>query len=110
MAAAIADGKRVVHLSAHSFAPVLDGETRRADIALLVRPVAASTKPRSCNTWLADAAAEALPTLDRPPQLIRIAATADGLTTSLSRMHRADRYVGIEMEVNQRLLDGWRTR
>jgi hypothetical protein len=29
---------------------------------------------------------------------------ADGLTTALRRVHGADRYVGIEVELNQRLL------
>src|SRR4030065_143064 len=38
IAAAIAQGSRVIHLSSHSFTPVLDGEVRNADIGLLYDP------------------------------------------------------------------------
>ena len=54
---------RVLHLSAHSFVPVLDGETRDAPTsALLYDPRAVGTKPLCAMTWLA-ALDAALPTL-----------------------------------------------
>jgi predicted N-formylglutamate amidohydrolase len=98
--AAIARG-RVVHLSAHSFVPVLNGETRRADVALLYDP---SRKPERafCDAWLADLKA-ALPSLAlRRNSPYR--GSADGLTTTLRRRHAANDYIGVEIEVNQRLL------
>ena len=99
--AAIADGKRAVHLSAHSFTPVLDGETRSADVGLLYDP----RRPHEatlCNAWVASLS-QALPGLTvRRNYPYR--GNADGLTTALRRTHRADGYVGIEIELNQRLL------
>jgi predicted N-formylglutamate amidohydrolase len=97
---AVARG-RVVHLSAHSFVPVLHGERRRADVGLLYDP---SRRPEKafCDAWLA-ALKEAAPGF-----AIRRNApyrgTADGLTTALRRRHAANDYVGVEIEVNQRLL------
>ena len=38
MAQAIADGRRAVHFSMHTFTPKLDGKVRRADIGLLYDP------------------------------------------------------------------------
>lgn len=98
---AIARG-RVVHLSAHSFVPVLNGETRRADVALLYDP---TRKPEKafCDGWLAELKAE-LPTLAlRRNWPYR--GSADGLTTALRRRHAAKDYIGVEIEVNQRLLE-----
>ncbi len=99
--ALIAAGKRVVHLSAHSFTPVLDGEVRMADIGLLYDP----RRPHEaalCNGWVERLTA-ALPGLTiRRNYPYR--GNADGLTTSLRREYRADRYVGVEIELNQRLL------
>jgi predicted N-formylglutamate amidohydrolase len=99
--AAIARG-RVVHLSAHSFVPVLNGEIRRADVALLYDP---SRKPEKafCDRWLADLKRE-LPTLAlRRNSPYR--GSADGQTTTLRRRHAANDYIGVEIEVNQRLLE-----
>jgi predicted N-formylglutamate amidohydrolase len=92
---------RVVHVSAHSFVPVLNGETRRADVALLYDP---SRKPEQefCDAWIADLKSE-LPTLAlRRNSPYR--GSADGLTTALRRRHPAKDYIGVEIEVNQRLL------
>ena len=38
VAEAVAAGKRVVHVSSHSFTPILDGQVRNADIGLLYDP------------------------------------------------------------------------
>ena len=97
----VASGKRVVHISAHSFTPVLDGEVRSADIGLLYDPRRAH-EATLCNVWV-DSLLQALPgTTIRRNYPYR--GNADGLTTALRRAHRADRYVGIEVELNQRLL------
>jgi len=101
VAAVLADGKRVIHLSAHSFTPVLDGETRNADIGLLYDP----RRPHEaaiCNRWVETLAAALPDVIVRRNYPYR--GSADGLTTALRRTHRSDRYAGIEVELNQRLL------
>jgi len=102
VAAAVAGGARVVHLASHSFTPELDGEVRVADIGLLYDPqrpgeVAFST------AWL-----EALSARDPTLRLRRnypYLGTGDGLQTALRRLHAADRYIGVELEVNQRYVE-----
>ena len=37
----VARGRRVIHVSSHSFTPVLDGSVRRADVGLLYDPAPA---------------------------------------------------------------------
>ena len=98
---AIARG-RIVHLSAHSFVPVLNGVTRRADVALLYDP---SRRPEKafCDAWVA-ALKRALPAF-RVRRNSPYRGSADGLTTALRRRHAANDYIGVEIEVNQRLLD-----
>jgi predicted N-formylglutamate amidohydrolase len=102
VAASIARCDRVVHVSAHSFTPVLHGERRRADVALLYDP---SRRPEKafCDAWLAGLKL-ALPTFavrrNSPYRGI-----ADGLTTVLRRAHAAHDYIGIEVEVNQRFVE-----
>jgi predicted N-formylglutamate amidohydrolase len=91
----------VVHLSVHTFAPVLRGVVRNADIGLLYDP----SRPRErsfCSAWR-HALAASLPTV-----CIRCnypyRGTSDGLTTYLRRALRSARYLGIELEVNQALV------
>ena len=98
--AALADGGSVLHLGVHTFTPVLDGSVRRADVALLYDP-ARPVERALCAAW-ALAIAAALPDLAvRRNQPYRGA--SDGLTTWLRGHHPAG-YLGIELEVNQRLL------
>jgi predicted N-formylglutamate amidohydrolase len=95
----IAARGRVLHLGVHSFTPVLDGETRRADVALLYDPA----RPRERR--LAEEWAEALATA-LPDRVVRrnypYLGTADGMTTAFRRAYPAIRYLGLEIEVNQR--------
>lgn len=94
-------GQTVIHLGVHSFTPVLNGVVRRPDLALLYDP------SRSPERDLSRAWAAAL-TAHRPTCPIGrndpYRGTADGLTTTLRRRFPQERYVGIELEVNQRLL------
>jgi predicted N-formylglutamate amidohydrolase len=100
VAAALARGRPVLHLGVHTFAPVLNGSVRRADVALLYDPTRAAERTL-CVAW-AEAIAAALPGLAmRRNQPYRGA--SDGLTTWLRGRHAAG-YLGIELEVNQRLL------
>jgi predicted N-formylglutamate amidohydrolase len=95
----IADGRRAVHFSMHTFTPKLDGKVRRADIGLLYNP-------RRPGEAVACASIRQRLLLQRPELLIRMnypyQGKADGFTTALRKKWSADSYVGIEIEVNQK--------
>jgi predicted N-formylglutamate amidohydrolase len=96
---AIAQGKRVIHLSSHSFTPELDGAIRNADIGLLYDPARAG-EVELCYRWQARLKAQA------PDLKVRrnypYTGKSDGFTAYLRRCFPADRYVGIELEINQK--------
>jgi predicted N-formylglutamate amidohydrolase len=95
----VAAGRRVVHLSSHSFTPVLDGAVRNADVGLLYDPARPGVRARA-RRWQAS-----IRELD-PAVRVRLnypyAGKADGLTTHLRRLFPSRSYVGIELEINQR--------
>jgi len=90
----------VLHLSIHSFTPVLDGVERTADFALLYDP-ARPFERAVVDAWLADVHAR-LPEL-RVRRNYPYRGTADGLTTTLRKRFPAPDYAGIEVELNQAL-------
>jgi predicted N-formylglutamate amidohydrolase len=96
---AIADHGRVIHLSSHTFTPVLDGKVRDADIGLLYDP-ARPGEADLCERWKASLKACA------PDLTIRrnypYAGKGDGLTAWFRRRLPPGAYVGIELEVNQK--------
>lgn len=95
----VVDRGRVLHLGIHSFAPVLGGEVRRPDLALLYDP----SRPRELK--LAMAWSEAL-AVALPDRVVRrnnpYRGAADGMTTAFRRELPAGRYLGLEIEVNQK--------
>ena len=95
----IAERGRALHLGVHSFTPVLDGVVRKPDLALLYDPARPGERDL-CERW-SDALAAAL-----PDRVIRrnnpYRGDADGMTTSFRRSFSPARYLGIEIEVNQR--------
>jgi predicted N-formylglutamate amidohydrolase len=97
----IASGARVIHIASHSFTPVLDGQVRRADIAWLYDPARLAEQDFSAR-WRA-----ALNEL-QPGLILRrnypYRGKGDGLTSLLRKRYTQDRYVGIELEVNQRFV------
>jgi len=98
VAAFLAEGHIVRHVSVHTFTPVLDGVTRNADIGLLYDPQRKEEKT-FCTRWKA-----ALQ--DHDPSLrVRFnypyRGRSDGFTTFLRRRFPAG-YTGVELEVNQR--------
>jgi predicted N-formylglutamate amidohydrolase len=101
IAGAIARGGRVIHVSAHSFTPTLGGHERRADAALLYDP-ARRGEVALCERWKA--------ALRRDAAEFRIrrnypyAGKGDGLTAHLRRRFSPSVYIGIELEVNQRIV------
>jgi predicted N-formylglutamate amidohydrolase len=89
----------VLHLGIHSFTPVLDGVTRKPDVALLYDP-ARPAERRLARAW-SSALAGTLPS-----RVVRrndpYRGNTDGLATAMRRELGATRYIGIEIEVNQR--------
>ncbi len=98
-------GQRVVHLSVHSFTPILDGRPRQVEVGLLYDP--SRGLEREFSRTMARALRESV--LGRiDPLRIRFnqpyRGISDGFTTHLRRQFSPDAYVGIELEVNQRLV------
>lgn len=98
VAEAVTAGRRVIHLSSHSFSPVLDGAVRTADIGLLYDP-ARPGEAALATRWKA-AFAEQSPAL-RVRRNYPYAGKNDGLTSSLRRRFPPRHYVGIEIELSQ---------
>ncbi|MGE5468850.1 MAG: N-formylglutamate amidohydrolase [Ignavibacteria bacterium] len=103
-------GKRVVHLSSHSFTPMLDGVERTADVGLLYDPKRVG-EVALCKHWQRELA-ERLPDL-RVRRNYPYRGTSDGFTAYLRRRLSGARYVGVELEINQRIMTAggvaWRT-
>lgn len=102
----IAHGGRVIHVSSHSFTPVLDGDVRNADIGLLYDPARAG-EAELCRLWQArlTACARDLKVRRNYPYTGR----SDGLTAHLRRRFPDAVYIGIELEINQKhILQGGR--
>jgi len=106
VARAIGGGRKALHVAVHSFTPVLDGRTRKPDVAVLYDP------GRPQERQLAIAWARALEAA-LPSRVVRrndpYRGYGDGLPTALRREHGARSYMGIELEINQRhVSDGGR--
>lgn len=96
----ISKGEQVLHLSIHSFTPELNGEVRNSDIGLLYDSRKESEKAFCANLRKA--------ILQQSPDFIvrknyPYRGDADGLTT-MCRKKFPENYLGIEIEVNQKLL------
>jgi predicted N-formylglutamate amidohydrolase len=107
IATKISHGRRVIHVSSHSFTPELHGKVRTADVGLLYDP-ARPGEARLGATWKA-ALAHAAPEL-RVRRNYPYAGTDDGFMPYLRRRFRPRAYVGIEIEMNQAIVVGARMR
>lgn len=99
----IAARRRILHVASHSFTPVFNGIVRDADVGLLFDPQRPG-ESAACRSWQA-ALARCGPHL-RVRRNAPYRGTADGLTTTLRRKFDAASYIGIELEVNQQLMEG----
>lgn len=103
--AAVDGGARVLHVAVHSFTPVLDGETRNADVGLLYDSGRRAERT-ACARWAELLRARA------PGLRVRLnypyRGAADGLPTWLRRRFPARAYLGVELEANQAYLAGSR--
>ena len=88
----------IVHLGIHSFTPELNGKVRNTDIGILYDP--ARPQERAYANVIKDEIKRLYPTMK-----VRFnypyKGTSDGLTTTL-RKKFGPRYVGIEIEINQK--------
>jgi predicted N-formylglutamate amidohydrolase len=98
---AVARRRRVIHISSHSFTPELDGKVRKADVGLLYHP-ARRGEAKLCARWKRSLAAYA-PHL-RVRRNYPYAGKGDGLTSYLRRRFPPAAYVGVELEVNQKIV------
>jgi predicted N-formylglutamate amidohydrolase len=94
------ESRRVLHVSLHSFTPVLNDEKRNADIGILYDPGRKREK----------AFAIAFQNILRNCTGLKVRrnypyrGNADGFTTALRKIFGEQRYLGIEVEINQALL------
>jgi predicted N-formylglutamate amidohydrolase len=92
-------GKRVLHLSSHSFTPIFNSEVRDADIGLLYDP-ARHGERELCRSWKRCLRIQTPQFKSRLNYPYR--GTDDGLTQHLRRHFGNEDYFGIELEINQR--------
>lgn len=94
----VRSGGKVLHLSVHSFTPVLNSEVRRAEIGLLYDPQREAERS-FCGLWRSELLSR------QPDWRVRrnypYRGVADGLATALRKKFSASCYAGIELEVNQ---------
>ena len=94
----VESAQTVIHLGIHSFTPVLNGKVRSTDIGILYDP--SRPQERAYANVIKDEIKRLYPALK-----VRFnypyKGTSDGLTTTL-RKKFGPRYVGIEIEINQK--------
>lgn len=105
----ITEKKSVLHISVHTFTPVLEGKERNFDIGLLYDPSRPLEREfsRLCKMSLNRVNPEFTIRLNRP-----YLGKSDGLATWLRKQFGDDLYTGIELEINQALyyrgVSAWR--
>ncbi len=98
--ATLAQHGRCVHLSIHSFTPVMNGEARDFDCGVLYDPAS----PADCV--VADALVNALSAAGLATRRNEpYGGTGDGLTTTLRDTFGCERYAGVEVETSHRVTD-----
>lgn len=89
----------ILHLSIHSFTPKLDGKVRNTDIGLLYDPA------RKREAGFCRRLQDIIQRLGlRVRRNYPYRGNADGMTTCLRSVLPATTYLGIEIEINQKLL------
>ena len=103
VAKGLKQGRRVLHLSVHSFTPRFRGVKRAVDVGLLFDPRRAP-EARLCRRW--EKALSALSPRLRVRSNDPYRGTGPSLVQSLREILPATRYVGIQIEVSQRFPRG----
>ena len=103
---AITEGCRVVHISQHSFTPVLNGKVRHCDIGFLYDPG---------RQWEKSFAAAWKKQIQQQDPSLRVRynypylGKPDGLPACFRRLFDDEHYVGFELEINQKIPLGSQT-
>jgi len=92
-------GKPVVHFSIHSFTPSLGREIRNADIGLLYDPARKGERDL-CIKLQSIVQNQAKNLIIRRNYPYR--GSADGITTYLRKKYPGNKYIGVEIEINQK--------
>ncbi|HNP18918.1 MAG TPA: N-formylglutamate amidohydrolase [Fulvivirga sp.] len=96
---AISKGETVIHISVHSFTPVLNGVERSVDVGILF------DEKRELEQQFSIKWKEQLST-ELPDLLVMLNlpynGADDGFTTYLRTRFEAEKYLGIELEINQK--------
>ena len=95
----IIKGHRIIHISVHSFTPMLNNKTRHADIGLLYDPSRGYEK-EFCFEWR-----ENLLKFDNDLNIrfnYPYRGISDGFAAYLRKYFPGNKYIGIELEVNQK--------
>ncbi len=97
----ISAGQKVLHIATHSFTPVLNGETRNAEIGFLYDPQRSNEKLIS-KKW------KRCLKEDSPGLRVRFnypyRGKPDGLTAHFRKLYANGSYLGVELEVNQKFI------
>jgi predicted N-formylglutamate amidohydrolase len=101
IAARLAAGDQVLHVSVHSFTPTSGGRRRPCDVGLLYDP-GRPEEARLCAEW--QAALRGCAPRWRVRRNYPYRGTSDGQVVALRRRFDPARYSGIELEINQACL------
>ena len=99
----IQKGKGVIHLSIHSFTPLLNGEIRKTEVGILFDP-ANQLEQDFADAWkkcIDEKRDDWRVKFNYPYQ-----GTDDGLTTYFRGKYK-ENYAGLELEINTKLLDSY---
>jgi len=99
----IGKGSQALHLSVHTFTPLLHGKVRSTDLGFLYDP-SRKREALFCILWQRE-----LHKLEREVKTRRnypYRGSSDGFTAYLRDLFPEDSYLGIELEVNQKFLSG----
>lgn len=98
----IKDGSQVLHLSVHSFTPIFNEVIRNADLGLLYDPRRASERLLA-KLWQQEL--RKLNSALRVRKNYPYRGINDGFSTALRKLFADKDYIGLELELNQALVD-----
>jgi len=103
----VISGKPILHLSVHTFTPIIKGSVRDADVGFLYDPQRTGEK-HFCRTWRNELR-QKLPDM-RYRMNYPYRGTMDGFTTYLRGKFSEEEYLGIELEVNQKFAESGKAK
>lgn len=101
----ISHGDQAIHIGVHTFTPVWKNRERKVDVGFLFDP---SNKQEQNFCWLWRHELKQRSSKLRLKMNEPYRGTMDGFTTYLRRQYNAKKYLGMEIEVNQRFAKEYR--